>query len=102
MRRDCPKIRVIDLVHATDQVWDILRVTASVAGQIDMRVAISETGLRRLGEAGAPKDAARLIRNGIDLEHFTAKPIRESPNPNTVLFPCPPPPFNRPLLLVTL
>jgi glycosyltransferase involved in cell wall biosynthesis len=86
IRRDCTKIRVIDLVHATDHVWDILRVTASVAGQIDMRVAISEAGLRRLGEAGAPKDATRLIRNGVDLEHFTARPIRDSPNPRTVLF----------------
>jgi glycosyltransferase involved in cell wall biosynthesis len=86
IRRDFPEIRVIDLVHATDHAWDILRVTASAAGQIDMRVAISEAGLRRLREAGAPRDASRLIRNGIDLAHFTAKPIRESQNPKTVLF----------------
>jgi glycosyltransferase involved in cell wall biosynthesis len=86
IRRDCPKIRVIDLVHATDHVWDILRVTASVADKIDLRVAISEHVLRRLREAGAPKEATRLIRNGIDLQHFAPKPTRESRHPKTVLF----------------
>jgi glycosyltransferase involved in cell wall biosynthesis len=93
---------VIDLVHATDHVWDILRVTASVAGQIDLRVAISETGLRRLREAGAPKDATRLIRNGIDLEQFTARPIRESQNPKTVLFAGRLAAVKRPTLLVDI
>jgi glycosyltransferase involved in cell wall biosynthesis len=102
IRGDCPKIRVIDLVHATDHLWDILRVTASVAGQIDMRVAISETGLRRLGEVGAPKDATRLIRNGVDLEHFTARPIREGGNPKTILFAGRLAAVKRPALLVDI
>ena len=102
IRRDCPSIRVIDLVHATDHVWDILHVTASVADRIDLRVAISETGLQRLREAGAPKDATRLIRNGIDLEYFTAKPIRQSQDPRTVLFAGRLAAVKRPTLLVDI
>lgn len=102
IRQDCPDIRVIDLVHATDNLWDFLRVTASVAGQIDMRVAISEAGLRHLREAGALRDATRLIRNGIDLQQFTPRPIREAHNPRRVLFAGRLAAVKRPLMLVDI
>jgi glycosyltransferase involved in cell wall biosynthesis len=101
IRRDCPSIRVIDLHHATDSTWDILRVTAPVAGQIDLRVAISEAGLRQLHAAGTPVEA-RLIRNGIDLQHFRAAPIRQDQNPKTVLFAGRLAAVKRPTLLVDI
>ena len=102
LRREQPGLRIIDWIHAVDPAWDFVGATSAVASQIDLRVAISEAGRRRLVETGVPEERIRLIRNGIDLERFTAAPQDDFGGPKKILFAGRLDPVKRPLLLVDI
>lgn len=99
LRRALAAVKIIDLVHAVDPNWDFVSATRAVAGQIDLRVAISGAGRQRLLEAGVAPEKIRLIRNGIDLERFRATPPAGS---GQILFAGRLDPVKRPLLLVEI
>lgn len=102
LRRDQPGLRIIDWIHAVDAAWDFVGATSAVASQIDLRVAISEAGRRRMLETGVPEEKIRLIRNGIDLQRFTAAPLDDSGRAKKILFAGRLDPIKRPLLLADI
>lgn len=97
-----PGLTVMDLVHAVGPKWDVVRCTAAVAGLIDTRIAISESARTRLRQAGIAASRIRLIRNGVDLEHFARGPEDRTLEPNRILFAGRLDPVKRPLLLVEI
>jgi len=70
IKRDLPQARLMDLVHAIDNNWDLVSVTAGLAAQIDMRVAVSDAVRSRLLACGTPESHISLVRNGVDLKRF--------------------------------
>lgn len=102
IRRELPRVCIMDLVHAVDDRWDFVSASAAVAADIDVRVVISDAGRRRLLEAGAPEKKIRLIRNGIDLERFGPAPLRGADGPKNILFAGRLDPIKRPLLLADI
>src|SRR5207248_6522016 len=63
IRRDCPRAKILDLVHSIDDLWDQSSVTREVAPQIDIRIALS-TGIRQhLLSAGTVEERIRVIRS---------------------------------------
>jgi glycosyltransferase involved in cell wall biosynthesis len=65
-----PAMRVADVLHAVDEDWDFFSATLDVASAIDKRIVISEAGRERLVEMQTPKEAIRLVPNGVDLRRF--------------------------------
>lgn len=102
IRGDAPGVKVVDLVHAVGGEWDVLRATAQVAAQIDLRVAISAAGMKHLREAGTEQEKTLLVRTGIDLDHFRPAPVRGASSPLTVLFAGRLDPVKRPAMLVDI
>jgi glycosyltransferase involved in cell wall biosynthesis len=79
LRKDSPGTKVMDLVHAVDQEWDVISATAAIAGNIDTRIVGTEAARERLRRQGAKEASIRLIRHGIDLQHFSPAPPRKGP-----------------------
>ena len=102
IKRASPGIRTIDLIHALDDQWDLVSVTAEVAAFLDVRVAVSQAVGERLLAAGTPKERIRLVRNGVDLDRFRGAPLRPSTGPRHILFAGRLDPVKRPLLLVEI
>jgi glycosyltransferase involved in cell wall biosynthesis len=100
IKRALPDTRTIDLIHALDDQWDLVSVTAEVAAFLDVRVAVSEAVAGRLSAAGTPEESIRVVRNGVDLDHFRAAPLRSGAGPRHILFAGRLDPVKRPLLLV--
>ena len=65
-----PSLRVVDLLHTVDEDWDFFSATLDVAEHLDRRIVISEAGRKRLDDMDTPAEKIRLIRNGVDLDHF--------------------------------
>jgi glycosyltransferase involved in cell wall biosynthesis len=99
LRRALPQLRIVDFVHAVDPAWDFVSSTMAIAGQIDIRVVISEGGRKRLLGAGIPPEKIRLIRNGIDLERF--RPVADRGS-KKILFAGRLDPVKRPALLADI
>jgi len=55
IKRDLPHAKLMDLVHSVDENWDLISVTAGLARQIDVRVAVSGAVRSRLLACGHPK-----------------------------------------------
>lgn len=70
LKMQMPGLRVVDLVHGVGGEWDLASRTAAVAPYIDTRVVVSEAGREHLRRLGVEDGKIRLIRAGIDLEHF--------------------------------
>jgi glycosyltransferase involved in cell wall biosynthesis len=102
IKRAFPGIRTIDLIHALDDQWDQVSVTAGVAAFIDLRVAVSQAVGERLLASGTPKERIRIVRNGIDLDRFRVAPLRPATDPRQILFAGRLDPVKRPLLLVEI
>jgi glycosyltransferase involved in cell wall biosynthesis len=102
LRRWLPEIRVFDLVHAVGQDWDIVTSVAAVSEHIDMRVAVSESVRTHLVRAGVPPQRIKVIRNGVDLTHFTAQMGPPSPDVGRILFAGRLDSVKRPMLLVDI
>lgn len=101
LRRECPVLRITDMIHAVDPIWDFAGSTAAVADQLDRRLAISEAVRQRLLETGSPAERIQLIRNGVDLERF--RPASRTPEDRkTIVFGGRLDPVKRPLLLVEI
>jgi glycosyltransferase involved in cell wall biosynthesis len=99
VRKALPGVRLLDLVHSVDEDWNILTATASVRGDLDLRVAVSETVRRRLIESGEPAARTSLARSGIDARRFAnSQPLRDA-RPYRILFAGRLDPVKRPLLL---
>ena len=79
LKKDSPGTKVMDLIHAVDQEWDVISATAEIAGHIDTRIVISEAARERLRRLGAREESIRLIRHGIDLQHFSPAPRDTGP-----------------------
>jgi glycosyltransferase involved in cell wall biosynthesis len=102
LRRWLPEIRVFDLVHAVGQDWDIVSSVAAVSQHIDMRVAVSESVRSHLVRAGVPPQRIKVIRNGVDLRHFTAQAGPPSSDVGRILFAGRLDSVKRPMLLVEI
>lgn len=99
LRKALPEVRLLDLVHSVDEDWNILTATAAVCGDLDLRVAVSETVRRRLIESGEPAAKTRVARAGIDLQRFADSPPLRDAQPYRILFAGRLDPVKRPLLL---
>ena len=97
LKDDSPGTKVMDLIHAVDEEWDVISATTAIAGHIDTRVVISEAARERLRRHGAKDESIRLIRHGIDLQHFLPAPPRTGPG--RILFAARLDPVKRPLLV---
>jgi len=97
-----PHARLIDVVHAVDENWDLISVTAGLARQIDVRVAVSDAVRSRLLACGTPEDHIALVRNGIDLQRFRPPRERAAHEPKRILFAGRLDPIKRPSLLVEI
>ena len=74
IRRDLPRVKLMDLVHSVDENWDLISVTASLSAQIDVRIAASGAVRSRLLACGTPESHISMVRNGVDLERFRPSP----------------------------
>lgn len=63
-------LKKIDILHNLHDDWDLRASTAEAAANFDRRVVISGAGREELLRHGSPAEAIRLIRTGIDLQHF--------------------------------
>ena len=100
LKKDLPGTKVMDLIHAVDEEWDVMSATAPVAAHIETRIVISEAARERLRRLGGEETSIRLIRNGIDLQHFLPAPPRTGPG--HILFAARLDPVKRPLLLADI
>ncbi len=101
--RDLPHAKLMDLVHSVDENWDLISVTAGLARQIDVRVAVSDVVRSRLLACGTPESHISMVRNGVDLERF--RPSMETAPPHArkqILFAGRLDPIKRPSLLVDI
>jgi glycosyltransferase involved in cell wall biosynthesis len=96
-----PEIRAIDIIHSVDESWDQIASTAGVAAHIDLRVAMSEAVRDRLLVLGTPESKIQLVRNGVDLDRFNARPSSGQAI-QTILFAGRLDPVKRPLLLADI
>lgn len=78
LKRQRPLIKVVDVVHAAGDSWDLSRCTQMVSACIDTRIAISQKVKNRLLETGTKESQIKLIRNGVDLTRFVYSPLRSS------------------------
>ena len=102
LKEKLPHLKILDLVHTAGEDWDLLACTGDVGGQIDMRIATSETARRHLLRAGVPLERIHLIRTGIDLQRFTLSTQNARKGPSRVLFVGRLEPVKRPMLLVDI
>ena len=95
-----PRLRIMDLVHAVDEKWDVVSTTRMVSHYLDVRIVISDAARVRALSAGMPEANIRLIRNGVDLTRFS--PRRQTVDRRRILFAARLDPVKRPLLLVDI
>jgi glycosyltransferase involved in cell wall biosynthesis len=102
LRSASPATRIFDLVHAIDDKWDQLAVTASSAGQIDARIAATSAVRERLREVGTPAERIRLIPNGVDLDRFSPGASQAGDSAHRILFAGRLDPVKRPWVLADI
>lgn len=96
-----PEIKIVDVIHSVDEVWDQIGSTAGVASEIELRVAMSEAVRDRLLAVGIPEEKILLVRNGVDLERFRPAPLNASATKN-ILFAARLDPVKQPLLVADI
>ena len=102
LKKKLPGLKILDLVHAVGEDWDLVACTRDVGDQIDARIAISETARTHLLRAGVPSNRIHLIRTGIDLQRFNLSAPTLRPGPARILFVARLEPVKRPMLLVDI
>jgi len=102
IKRDLPHAKLMDLVHSVDENWDLISVTAALAAQIDVRVAVSGAVRSRLLACGTPESHIALVRNGVDLERFRPSLETAAHERNQILYAGRLDPVKRPSLLVDI
>ncbi|MGB7759906.1 MAG: glycosyltransferase [Bryobacteraceae bacterium] len=102
IRRDLPRVKLMDLVHSVDENWDLISVTASLSAQIDVRIAASGAVRSRLLACGTPESHISMVRNGVDLERFRPSPETVPRERKRILFAGRLDPVKRPSLLVDI
>lgn len=100
--RELPDVRLMDVVHAVDENWDLISVTAALARQFDVRVAVSDVVRSRLLACGTPADRVALVRNGVDLERFRPRPDTAARERRRILFAGRLDPVKRPTLMIEI
>lgn len=100
--RELPHVRLMDVVHAVDEHWDLISVTAALARQFDVRVAVSDVVRTRLLACGTPADRVALVRNGVDLERFRPRPDAAARERRRILFAGRLDPVKRPTLMIEI
>lgn len=100
--RDLPRAKLLDVVHSVDEQWDLISVTAGLARQIDVRVAVSDAVRSRLLACGTPGDHITLVRNGVNLERFRPRSETAARERKRILFASRLDPIKRPFLLVEI
>ncbi|HEY1220422.1 MAG TPA: glycosyltransferase [Bryobacteraceae bacterium] len=100
--RDLPHVKLMDMVHAVDENWDLISVTADVARQIDVRVAVSDAVRSRLLDCGTPEGHISMVRNGVDLERFRRSSPTAPHERKRILFAGRLDPIKRPALLADI
>ena len=98
----CLAPELMDVVHAVDENWDLISVTAGLAAQIDVRVAVSDAVRSRLLACGTPEGHISLVRNGVDLERFRPSLEAARQERKQILFAGRLDPIKRPSLLVDI
>jgi glycosyltransferase involved in cell wall biosynthesis len=86
IREDHPALKVMDIVHPVGGEGEAIQAARSADRHIDLRIAVSEAGRRRLLDAGTVEEKIRLIRNGLNLEYFQPAPPRAVDGRSVVLF----------------
>jgi glycosyltransferase involved in cell wall biosynthesis len=102
IRKKCPNIRIIDVIHSVDEAWDQMAATAAVASQIDQRIAMSQSVRDRLLAMGTPESKILPVRNGVDLKRFQRGPVHSSDSVNMILFAARLDAVKRPLLVADI
>ena len=65
LKEKLPGLRVVDIIHDTDEDWSLFSAALDASDWIEQRVVISEGGRRRLIDMAVDDDRIRLIRNGV-------------------------------------
>ena len=102
IKRDLPHAKLMDLVHSVDENWDLISVTAGLARQIDVRVAVSGAVRSRLLACGTPENHVVTVRNGVDLERFRPALETTPHDRKQILFAGRLDPIKRPSILVDI
>jgi glycosyltransferase involved in cell wall biosynthesis len=102
IRKVCPNIRIIDVIHSVDEAWDQIGATAAVASHIDQRIAMSQSVRDRLLAIGTPESKILLVRNGVDLERFQPAPVHSGDSVKAILFAARLDAVKRPLLVADI
>jgi glycosyltransferase involved in cell wall biosynthesis len=100
LKRLMPRIKLMDVVHAIDEKHDIVTCTAGVSPYLDLRVAISQPGRRRVAREAS--GGVVLVPNGVDLEHFRQSREWSGSGTGRILFAGRLDEVKRPLLLVEI
>jgi glycosyltransferase involved in cell wall biosynthesis len=100
--RDLPHAKLMDVVHSVDEAWDLISVTAGLARQIDVRVAVSDAVRSRLLACETPEKHIAMVRNGVDLERFRPTLETAPHDRRRILFAGRLDPIKRPSLLVDI
>jgi len=102
LRKQLPELRLLDLVHSVDADWNILAATQSIAGCLDLRVAVSETVRRRIAALGPASTRTCVVHAGVDMGRFSGiSPVRDA-RPFRILFAGRLDPVKRPMMLVRI
>ena len=105
IKKQMPGTTVMDLIHSVAEKpdgADLISTTRDGGGRMDLRIAISGVIRDRLVRLGISENKIRLIRNGIDLEHFSMAPRRVDSGPRHILFAARLDSNKRPALLVDI
>ena len=102
IKRDLPHAELMDLVHSVDEDWDLISVTAALAAEIDVRIAVSRAVRSRLLAGGTPESHIVMVRNGVDLERFRPSLETAPHDRKQILFAGRLDPIKRPSLMVDI
>jgi len=102
IQRDLPHAKLMDVVHSVDENWDLISVTAALAAQIDVRIAVSGAVRSRLLACGTPESHIAMVRNGVDLERFRPSLETAPHDRKRILFAGRLDPIKRPSLMVDI
>ena len=86
LKEKLPGLRVVDIIHDTDEDWNLFSAALDASDWIEQRVVISEGGRRRLIDMAVDDDRIRLIRNGVDLQRFRPGPRGRDRGPCRIVF----------------
>ncbi|MEQ1887159.1 MAG: glycosyltransferase family 4 protein [Bryobacteraceae bacterium] len=101
IKRARPAIQTVDVVHAIDEQWNQVDLTAPFASSLDLRLTLSSKAQSALLATGTPEGRVKVLRASVPLERFTPAAVRNEA-PRRIVYAGRLDAFKRPLLLVDI